>query len=133
MGSVYGDMLFFFSEQFRLADYFSMKTDTVAGYSDRTPLGTIKGVFQYMKRGDLAREDETLSDISIPTFWTRDKLKAGNFIILQGDEDIYRLVNPASWKHEGNFYMYVLETVTGNTDVQKPHEYVDYGQDGGFQ
>ena len=132
--SVYGDQLSFFTEQFRRVEYFSMKTETVAGYSKRTVIGSVKGVFQYMKRGELMRENDTLSDINVPTFWTREKLKAGNFIKLDGDdEDIYRIVNPSSWKHEGNFFIYVLETVTGNTDVQVPHEYVDLGQDGGFQ
>lgn len=133
MSGVYGSQLLFFTEQFRTVDYFSLKTETVAGFSGREDLGSVRGVFQYMKRGDLRHEDETLSDINIPTFWTRSKLKAGNFIKTREDEDIYRLVNPESWKHEGDFFVYVLETVTGNTDVQVPHEYVDLGQDGGFQ
>lgn len=134
MAGVYGSQLVFFAEQYRTVEYFSMKTDVVAGYSDRTVLGKIRGVFQYLKRGELSRENDTLSDVNIPTFWTKKKLQAGNFIKLSGsdDEDIYRIVNPSDWRHEGDFCIYVLETVSGNTDEQEPHEYVDFGQDGGF-
>lgn len=134
MAGIYGSQLIFFTEQFRSVEYFSMKTDTVAGYSDRQSLGKVRGVFQYLKRGELFRENDTLSDVNIPTFWTEKKLEAGNFIkqVKGDDEDIYRLVNPSDWRHEGNFNIYVLETVTGNTDEQEPFEHVDLGQDGGF-
>lgn len=133
MGGVYGDQLAFFAEQFRSVSYFSMSTDVVAGYSNRTDLGRVRGVFQYMKRGELMREHDTLSDVAVPTFWTRQKLKAGNFITIDSADDIFRLTNDQPWNHEGNFYIYILETVSGNTDRQEPHEYVDLGTFGGYQ
>ena len=124
---VYGDMLAFFNDQFRSVEYFTMKPQTVASYSKRESLGKVTGVFQYMKRGELLREEETLSDTNVPTFWTRKKLNVGNYFI-QKDDETYRIVNPADWSFEGGFNVYVLETVVGNTDVQVPHEYVDLGQ-----
>ena len=132
MTGVYGEQLAFFAEQFRTVEVFSMTTNTVAGYSNRQSLGRFRGVFQYMKRGDLLRENETLSDIAVPTFWTKAKLKAGNFIDLLDteDKDLYRIVNKQPWKHEGGFYIYILETVSGNTDEQEAHDDVDLG--GGF-
>lgn len=133
MGGVYGDQLVFFSEQFRTVSYFSMRTDSVAGFSDRKDLGKVRGVFQYMKMGDLDRENDTLSDISVPTFWTRRRLEAGNFILISDDDDLFRIVREQSWRHEGNFIIYVLETVSGNTDEQTPHEDVDLGDNGGYQ
>lgn len=132
MAGVYGDQLLAFSEQFRSVSYFSMKQEVGAGYKDRTDLGEVRGVFQYMKKGDLARENEVLSDEQVPTFWTRKKLESGNFIEMKGDDCLYRITNNQPWKFEGNFYIYILESVTGNTDKQEPftEEEVDLG--GGF-
>ena len=134
MSGVYGDQLSVFAEQFRTVSYFSMKQDVQAGYSNRVDLGKVRGVFQYMKKGELMKENDTLSDVNMPTFWTKKKLKAGNFIQRTGDEDedIYRLVNPNDWKFEGNFYIYGLETVTGNTDVQEPFTEEEVNLSGGF-
>jgi hypothetical protein len=124
--AIYGNQLQFFTEQFRNFEYCSMKPNAVASYSQRTPLGTVRGVFQYMKRGELRRENDTLADVDVPTFWTKNKLVAGNFIVK--DEELLRITNSADWFFEGGFYCYVLEHITGNTDKQTPHDYVDLGQ-----
>lgn len=128
MGSVYGDQLAFFSEQFRSFDYFTMKPLTTASYSPREMLGKVRGVFQYLKRGELLRQEDTLADANVPTLWTRQKLNVGNYYIQKGDET-YRIVNPADWLFEGRFNVYVLETVVGTTDKQEPFEHVNLGQD----
>ena len=125
--AIYGNMLAFFSEQFRMFDYFHMSPEPGASYSKRDSLRKVKGVFQYMKRGELRRENETLADVNLPTFWTREKLKVGDYFIRKEDE-LYRIVNPADWLYEGGFNCYVLESVVGNSDVQKPFEYVNLGQ-----
>ena len=80
-----------------------------------------------MKKGELKRENDTLEDTNIPTFWTRQKLKVGNYF-LQKDDELYRIVNPADWLFEGGFHCYVLETFVGNSDVQVNFEDVDLGQ-----
>ena len=126
--AVYGNQLMFFAEQFRMFDYFTMKPQTVASYSKRESLGKVKGVFQYMKKGELLRENDTLADTNVPTLWTRQKLGVGNYFIQKGDE-LYRIKNPSDWTFEGGFNAYVLETFVGNSDVQIPHEYVNLGQE----
>lgn len=123
---VYGDQLAFFSEQFRMFEYFSMKPLPNGSYSTRVPLGKIKGVFQYVKKGDLTRENDTEADVNVPTIWTRTKLKTGNFIVM--DDELYRVTSDYPWKFEGNFYCYSLETFVGNSDAQKPFEHVNIGQ-----
>lgn len=126
--AVYGDQLAFFAEQFRMFDYLTMSPKPVAGYNERQPLGKVKGVFQYMKRGELLREpDDTLADVNIPSFWTRQKLGVGNYFI-QKDDELYRIVNPSDWTYEGGFNVYVLETFVGDSDVQVPDEEVNLGQ-----
>lgn len=125
--AIYGDMLGFFSEQFRQFDYFHMAPLPSASYTARDNVTKVKGIFQYMKRGELKRENDTLADVNVPTFWTRKKLKVGDYYI-QKDDEIYRILKPADWLFEGGFCCYVLETVTGNTDVQIPFENVDLGQ-----
>lgn len=125
--AVYGDMLVFFNEQRRSVNYFTMSPNIVASYSTRKDLGKVTGVFQYMKRGELTRENDTLADVNVPTFWTRQKLEVGNFFI-EKDDEIFRIINPADWTFEGGFNIYVLETFVGNSDVQKPFEDVNLGQ-----
>lgn len=124
--AVYGDQLAFFAEQFRMFEYFSMKPLPNASYSKRESLGKIKGVFQFVKRGDLLRENDTEADTNVPTIWTRTKLKVGNFI--QMEDELYRITSDYTWKFEGNFYCYSLETFVGNSDAQTPHPYVNIGQ-----
>ena len=126
--AVYGDQLAFFQEQFRQFEYFHMTPNVSASYTKRDSVVRVKGIFQYMKRGELRRENETLDDVNLPTFWTREKLKVGDWFI-QKDDELYRIVNPADWLFEGGFNCYILESVIGNTDVQKPFEHVDLGQD----
>lgn len=124
---IYGDQLSFFSEQFRFFEYFTMEPDTVASYSQRKSLGRVKGVFQYWKKGELKREEDTLADVDVPTIWTRQTLKAGNYFI-QKDDETYRIVNKNDWTFEGGFNVYVLELMVGSTDEQQPFTYVDLGQ-----
>lgn len=125
--AVYGDQLAFFAEQFRMFDYFSMKPLVTGSYSLREDLGKVKGVFQYMKKGDLIRENDTEAETDVPTIWTRTKLIVGNFI--QKEDELYRITSDYTWKFEGNFYCYSLETFTGSSDKQIPFDYVDVGQD----
>lgn len=125
--AVYGDQLAFFAEQFRMFDYFSMKPLPSSSYTPRESLGKVKGVFQYMKKGDLVRENEVEAETDVPTIWTRQKLKVGNFI--QKEDEQYRITSDWTWKFEGNFYVYVLETFLGSSDKQVPFEHVNLGQD----
>ena len=126
--AVYGDQLAFFSEQFRMYNYFSMKPLATASYSKRVSLGKIKGVFQFMKKGELTKEpDDTLADINVPTLWTRQKLNVGYYFI-EKEGEVFRIKNPSDWSFEGGFNVYVLETVAGNIDTQKPFEDVNLGQ-----
>jgi len=125
--AVYGDQLAFFAEQFRMVDYFSMKPLPAGSYEKRKSLGRVKGVFQYMKKGDLVRENEVEAETDVPTFWTRTKLIVGNFI--QKEDELYRITSDWTWKFEGNFYCYSLETFIGSSDKQVPFEHVDLGQD----
>ena len=126
--AVYGNILLFFSEQKRKFNYFSMKALPGGSYTDREELGTITGVFQHVKKGDLLRENDTEADVNVPTIWTMKKLKVGNFI--QMDDELYRITSDYTWKFEGGFYCYSLETFIGSSDEQKPFEYVDIGQNG---
>lgn len=125
--AVYGDQLAFFAEQFRMFEYFSMKPQPSASYSERVSLGKIKGVFQFVKKGDLLRENDTEADTNVPTIWTREKLKVGDYFIVMDDE-LYRITSDWSWRFEGNFNVYSLETFVGNSDEQVPFDYVDIGQ-----
>lgn len=125
--AVYGNMLSFFPEQFRTFEYFHMTPKVSASYTKRDNVRKVRGIFQYMKRGELRRENEALADVNVPTFWTKEKLKVGDYFI-QKEDELYRIVNPADWLFEGGFNCYVLETFVGNSDVQTPHPYVDLGQ-----
>ena len=83
-------------------------------------------MFQYVKKGDLIRENEAEADVNVPTIWTRTKLKVGNFIEM--DDELYRITSDYPWKFEGGFYCYSLETFVGNSDAQESFEDVNLGQ-----
>lgn len=125
--AVYGDMLTFFSEQKRIFSYYTMNPKVKAGYTARKFIKVVVGIFQYMKRGDLIRENETEPDVEVPTLWTRDKLSHLNGFITK-DGELYRITGRNDWDFEAGFNVYMLELFTGSSDEQKPHEYVDIGQ-----
>ena len=123
---VYGSQLSYFPELFRMFEYFKMKPQVKASYSPRESLGKVRGIFQFVKRGELLRQNDVMDNVDVPTLWTRKKLEVGNFVTIE-DVD-YRIVNNNSWVYEGGFYCFTLETFTGNSDKQEPHEYVNIGQ-----
>lgn len=124
--AIYGDMLSFFPELFVSFDYYSLSTKVKSGYDNRQDLGKITGIFQYLKKGELKRENDTITSVEVPTIWTRDTLVEGNFIVYR---DInYRIVKNATWLFEGGFSCYILEEFVGNLDTQQPFEYVNLGQ-----
>lgn len=123
---VYGNILAFFPEQFRSWEYFSMSPLPTGSYTKRESLGKIRGVFQFVKKGDLIRENDTEADVNVPTIWTKTKLKVGNFI--EFEDELYRITSDYPWKFEGGFYCYSLETFVGNDDSQTPFEDVNLGQ-----
>lgn len=124
--SVYGSMLSYFPELFRNYSYFSMKPQVNASYSPREYLGDVRGVFQFMKKGELLRQNDVLDDTDVPVLWTRKKLLKGNFVEIESVD--YRIVNDNDWHFEGGFYCYMLESFTGNSDRQEKHDYVNLGQ-----
>lgn len=123
---IYGDMLSYFPELFRKFDYYEMFPKVSASYTKREKAGTVKGVLQFMKRGELRRENDTLADTEIPTFWTRSTMKVGQFMDIEGE--IYKITNKADWLFAGGFNCFVLELMIGNSDAQKPFEKVNIGQ-----
>lgn len=125
---IYGDQLAFFSEQFRNFKCFEMTPNNTSSYSERMNIRTVRGVFQYAKRGELRVQNDTLNDIDVPTFWTRAKLNPIKDFI-EFENSVFRITNPSSWVHEGGFFCYVLEELAGNTDTQEQFEHVNLGQD----
>lgn len=124
--AVYGDILAFFPEQFRMFDYYEVEAKTVAGYAKRKSLGKIKGVMQYLKKGEYMRQNDTLADTSVPTVWTRAKLKSGNLLVIDGED--FRITNNQPWLFQGGFNCYILETFVASKDTQKPMPNVNIGQ-----
>lgn len=127
--AVYGDQLIYFTEQFRRFEYFTMKPKVTGSYTERESLGTVTGILQFMKKGELLRENDTLNDVNIPTFWTRKKLDTEGCHFIQLEDDCYKIVNDYPWFFEGGFYCYGLETVVSNTDQQESFDYINMGQD----
>lgn len=127
--AIYGDQLVFFTEQFRMFDYFTMTPLNVSSYSKRENVTKVRGIFQYMKKGELEREEDTLADINVPTFWTRTKLDTRKGFIQKDEDELYRITNDYPWFFEGGYYCYGLEEFVGNSDTQEPYteEEVDLG------
>lgn len=119
-------MLSYFPELKRSFEYFEMTPQVKASYNPRHSLGKVRGVFQFMKRGELLRQNDLLDSTDVPTLWTKQKLDLGKFVTIDGVD--YRIVNNNDWLFEGGFYCFSLETFTGNSDKQTAHDYVNIGQ-----
>lgn len=128
MTGIYGDLLTHFVEQFREVSYFYMKPNTTSGFTNKTDLGKVRGVFQFVKQSELKQQDETLSDVAVPTFWTRGSLSFGNYFI-SFDDQTYRIKNRNKWNFEAGFNCYILELVTNWSAKSEPHEDVRTGAD----
>lgn len=115
--AIYGDMLSFFPELKKRYVYFRARPLVGGGYGPRTNVGTITGILQYVKAGDILKQNDTEADVEVPAFWTRTKMLMDSYL---EDEDgvIYKRTKPTDWKNHGNFYVYVLETVVGILDEQ---------------
>ena len=126
--SVYGDTLCFFPELIRKYYYLTMLPKVGSSYGRLKILGAPRGAFQKVKRGELQRTNDTLSNVDVPTFWTRENLSIGNFFIQEKKgATMYRIVKNADFLFEAGFNCYELETVVGNTGTQKPIEGVNLG------
>lgn len=124
--AVYGSQLSYFPELFRRFEYFDMKPQVSASYYPRTSLGRVRGIFQFMKKSELLRQNDVLDDTEVPALWTKQKLDLGKFVTI--DDIDYRIVSSNDWLFEGGFYCFTLETFTGNSDRQEAHDYVNIGQ-----
>ena len=125
--SVYGDTLAFFPELYRPITFFTMQPGLVAGYENRAGEVIVNVIHMPMKPKDIGYEGGTLSYKMVKTIWTEIKLKEETFARV--DKEDYRCVNISNpWGFEGGFYIYVLESLRGNTDTQEKNENVDLGK-----
>jgi len=118
--SVYGDMLGFFPELRRAFNTFTMSPKAVAGFENQSATTVIYGVIQNVKSGDLTEEGETLSDTNVPMFWTRGTLEKDAYLRDTTENILYKRTKNNSWKNEGGFTCYVMESVIGVSDTQTP-------------
>lgn len=124
---IYGDMLAFFPEQFRMFDYFHISPDVAVSYKTIEKLPPIKGILQYVKKGELRQENDTISNVNVPTLWTRQPLKVGDYFIKK-DSETFRVIKPVDWLFEGGFCCYELSSVVGNVGDEQPFDDVNLGQ-----
>lgn len=125
--AVYGGMLPFFSEQARRFPLYTMNPLPKGGYSKRIAVGYITAIFQYVKKGNLTRENDTEADVNVPVIWSRVKLDISKNLFIVNDDTLFRLKGGDNWYFEGGFYSYILEEFVGNSDSQVPHEDVNLG------
>lgn len=124
--AVYGNQLTFFPEFFRLFPYFEMEPNVVASYSKKSNVTKIRGVFQFLKKGELTRENETEANVNVPVFWTKTRLSVLKGF-LEYEDELFKIKDDFSWKYEGGFYCYILETFVGNSDKQEAFTDVNLG------
>lgn len=124
--AIYGNQLNYFPELFRLFPYMEMEPNITASYRKTIPVKNVRGVFQFLKKGELTRENETEANVNVPVFWTKIRLSVLKGFIAYDDE-LFKIKDDFSWKFEGGFYCYILETFVGNSDTQVPFESVDLG------
>ena len=122
---VYGDMLGFFPELIRVIVLYEKKPTIIAGQTDKANIRQSSGVIEFCKAGDVVVNGTTLNDVDAPMLWTRSEIGMQTFMEIDGVE--YRRTKNNAFSREGDFNIYMLETVVGNTDTQQPDTTVDLG------
>lgn len=115
--AIYGDMLAFFPELKRKYVTFRMAPQVKGMYGPRANEGTIIGILQNVKYGDIVKQGNTEADTEVPVLWTRAELLIDSYI---EDEDgvVFKRTRPSDWHNYGGFRAYVLETVVGASDQE---------------
>lgn len=123
--AVYGDMLAFFPELIRRFVLYEKSPTIIAGHTDKKNLRQTSGILQFCKAGDVVVNGQTLNDVDAPLIWTRSDIGMDTYIEADGVE--YRRTKNNKYVRESGFYIYVLESVVGNTDTQTPDTTVNLG------
>lgn len=123
--AVYGDMLAFFPELIRRFVLYEKSPTIIAGHTDKKNLRQTSGILQFCKAGDVVVNGQTLNDVDAPLIWTRSDIGMDTYIEADGVE--YRRTKNNKYVREAGFYIYVLESVVGNTDTQTPDTTVNLG------
>ena len=112
-------MLSFFPELMRPCTLFNMSPRPAGGFYPRTGIVHIKGIVIFVRNGKILEQNDTISAVDTPYLWCREKVVLAGFAV-QDDEpgSVFRVEEGNPYKKEGGFYMYVLSSVTGNTDTQ---------------
>lgn len=122
---VYGDMLAFFPELIRVIILYEKSPTIIAGHTDKLNLRPSSGVVEFCKAGDVIVNGNTLNDVDAPILWTRSVISMQTYIEIEEVE--YRRTKNNAFAREGDFNVYVLNTVVGNTDTQTKDPLVDLG------
>ena len=127
MSGVYGDMLAFFPELIKSYDRFTAQPKAVAGNEKRVSKGTIRGILQAMKGGDLPVQGELLTQTNVLTFWTRGELDKEDYIARDGVT--YKRTKDNDWQEFGRTNIYILESVSGTFDDNVRNTAVTFGKE----
>lgn len=123
--AVYGDMLAFFPELIKRFVIYEKSPTLIAGHTDKLNIRETSGILQFCKAGDVVINGNTLNDVDAPLIWSRSEIGMNTYIEADGTE--YRRTKNNKFVREGGFYIYVLESVVGNTDTQTPELNVNLG------
>lgn len=114
LGSIYGEMLDFFPEQFRTVIYFNQNALLNNSYGDRENESRITVIVQN-NTTETKDQNGNLVTVNGEFVWSFAKLNDGWFIDFEGI--VYRIVTDDNWPTEGRFYRYKIEKMTGTPDA----------------
>lgn len=125
MGSIYGDTLLCFPEQFRALAYFNMIPRVNSGYDpildgfdQPIPPVSIQAIIHALRPKTVEDSNGNLVTQKGLEIWTMQELTPGYFI--NDTVDTFRILPENTWAREAGFYAYGIDRVVGDNGVSTP-------------
>lgn len=130
MSGVYGDMMSFFPELIEQYDVFYMRPSVGAGYGNRVLYKTVDGYLARDRGGDIAGITDLMTENQKASFFAYATIPTGDIeqgLFVEDSGQIFRFTFNNTYANEGGCSEYRLQLVSGNTDKQVSHDYVNLG------
>jgi hypothetical protein len=123
-GPVYGEQLAYFPELFDMHDILSFDKVVPAGLTNRKVRMRVNAYLTRNRGGKMGIENNSRTENQVSSFYVEgDEVPQG--LIAQGlyveeGPELFVFVQDNGYAKEGDFHVYLLQLVQGNTNKQRP-------------
>lgn len=130
-GPVYGEQLAYFPELFDDYDIVSFDKVVPAGLTNRKVRMRVRAYLTRNRGGKMGIENNLRTGNQVSSFYVEDdEIPQGlinHGLYVEEGPELYTFVQDNGYTKEGDFHVYLLQLVEGNTNKQKPAQKVNIG------